>query len=357
MTPSTVARVVPANALERAQIERWSAIQRSVPALASPFFCPEFTQIIGAVRDDTEVALLEADGAPVGFFPFQRRSFGRGFPVGLNLSDYHGIIAPEGSTTDVAQLLRACGLKTWEFDHLPASQTPFARFSGSERSSVVMDLSSGFEAYAQARRETGSRRIEDLRYKERKLARAYGPLSYVQHTADRALFELLLGWKERQYVQTGAVNILRRGWTREVLRLVHETQSEAFSGVLSVLRAGETVVALHLGMRSATVLHSWFPAYDPGYSKYSPRQILHLMMAEDMAALGIRAIDLGPGEFEHKLTLRSFGTPLMVGMAAVPSLAAQAVRTRRTAKAVIRRSALAPRVRSLARALSGLARR
>jgi CelD/BcsL family acetyltransferase involved in cellulose biosynthesis len=350
-------RVVPARSLDDAQLERWSEIQRDVPSLASPFFSPQFTRIIASVRDDVQVGLLEQGGETVGFFPFQRRRLGVGAPVGLNLSDYHGLIATDGVAIDPVELIRACGLKTWEFDHLPATQTWFASFSHRERSSVVMDLSEGYEAYAQARRESGSSTISQLGQKSRKLAREHGELRYVQHTAERATFELLLDWKQRQHEQTGAVNILARDWIREVLRGVHEAQGEDFAGLLSVLYAGERIVAIHLGMRSRTVLHSWFPAYDPAYSRYSPGQILFLKLAEGMPALGVSAIDLGPGEQQHKLTMQSYGTPLLSGMVEVPSLAARAVRTRQAARALVRRTALAPRLRSFARVVTGAARR
>jgi CelD/BcsL family acetyltransferase involved in cellulose biosynthesis len=353
-----VVRAVAASSLTRAQLERWSAIQQDVPALSSPFFSAEFTRLVASVRGDVHVGLLERDDELVGFFPFQRLRFGVGRPVGLNMSDYNGLIAAPGTAVDVSELLRGCQLKTWEFDHVPASQAAFARFSHRESASVVMDLSAGYEAYEQARKATGSSTISQLGQKARKLEREHGEVRYVQHTSDRAIFDLLLEWKERQYQQTGAVNILHRPWARELLRLVHEAQDEHFAGLLSVLYAGPQIVAIHLGIRSATVLHSWFPAYDPAYSRYSPGQILFLKLAEAMPALGIRAIDLGPGEQQHKLTMRSYGAPLLVGVAAVPSLAAQAVHTRRATKELIRRTSLAPRVRSLARGLGGvLARR
>ena len=41
------------------------------PQLDNPFFRPEFTQAVAAVRDDVEVAVLEIQQQPVGFFPYQ----------------------------------------------------------------------------------------------------------------------------------------------------------------------------------------------------------------------------------------------------------------------------------------------
>src|SRR5579862_1518578 len=41
---------------------RWSDIQSGSPALASPYFSPEFTRAVADVREDVEVALIH-DGA------------------------------------------------------------------------------------------------------------------------------------------------------------------------------------------------------------------------------------------------------------------------------------------------------
>jgi hypothetical protein len=49
---STTVQVVPARSLTSEQLARWSHIQAGEPALASPFFCPQFTSIVGVARDD-----------------------------------------------------------------------------------------------------------------------------------------------------------------------------------------------------------------------------------------------------------------------------------------------------------------
>src|SRR4051794_17226783 len=70
----------------------WIGLQQTNPDLSSPYFHPEFTNVIAAVRHDVEVAVLEADGKIVAFFPFQREHPSIGGPVGGIISDYHGLI-------------------------------------------------------------------------------------------------------------------------------------------------------------------------------------------------------------------------------------------------------------------------
>jgi CelD/BcsL family acetyltransferase involved in cellulose biosynthesis len=350
-------RVVPAGSLDRAQLDRWSEMQRGSPSLASPYFCPEYTRLVAAARHDVRVGLLEAGDEPIGFFPFQGGPFGVGAPVGSLITDYHGIIAGEGVRVDLVEMLRACGLKTWGFRHVPAAQTAFERFSWSRCDSAVIDLSSGFEGYVHERRESGSHAVASLGQKERKLEREHGPVRYLEHTPDPTVLALLMEWKVRQYRQTGAINAFARGWVRKALGLIHQTQGDAFAGVLSLLCAGGSPVAVHLGIRSSTVLHSWFPAYDPRFARYSPGQILFLKMAESAPASGIRAIDLGPGEGQHKLIMKNFGSPLLEGMVEVPSLTAKVVRTSRTARALVKRTPLAPKLRPIVRRLEVVATR
>ena len=68
-------------------LTRWRQIHESAARFASPYFTPEFTQAVGSVRRDVEVAVLEESGEVVGFFPFQRGLLGFAKPVGGQLSD------------------------------------------------------------------------------------------------------------------------------------------------------------------------------------------------------------------------------------------------------------------------------
>ena len=75
--------------------------------------------------------------------------------------------------------------------------------------------------------------------------------------------------------------------------------------MLSSLYAGDKLVALHLGMRSGTTFHYWFPAYNPQYSKYSPGFMLLMHLIQESAEKGIRMIDLGAGDEQYKLWIRN----------------------------------------------------
>src|SRR5882724_4225825 len=100
--------VVKAGELAPADVERWRGFQEGNPDLASPYFCPEFTQSVAAVRKDVFVGILETDGQVVGYFPFQRRSFGFGGPPGSGFCDFQGVVAAPSTQWDPLELLRGC---------------------------------------------------------------------------------------------------------------------------------------------------------------------------------------------------------------------------------------------------------
>lgn len=141
---------IPASALSAEQVEAWSRLQRADASLASPYFRPEFTQEVAALRSDVEVGLLNDGGRTVGFFPFQRGPRNVAEPVGGKMSDFQGLIVRQGNPWSPRQLLRGCGLRAWHFDHLIASQQPLRPYHYATAPSPYVDLSQGWEGYEAA---------------------------------------------------------------------------------------------------------------------------------------------------------------------------------------------------------------
>src|SRR5262249_9210723 len=148
-------------------------------------------------------------------------------------------------------------LIAWDFDHLIAAQRCFAPFHCEVGVSPQINLSDGFDAYSRA-----NHCVKREQYQIRRLERDYGPLRFVSHSADQAALQQLLTWKSQQYRTTGASDIFALSWITLVLREIHKSQDRYFAGMLSPLYAGDRLVALHFGMRSESVLHSWFSAYN-----------------------------------------------------------------------------------------------
>ena len=294
----------------------WGEWQRADPALESPFFRPEFARVVDAARGGVEVAVLEEGGRPCGFLPFHRGRLGAGRPVGWPMSDYQGLVAPAGVALDPAAVVRGCGLSYWDFDHVPAAQAAFAPHHWRPATSPYLDLSAGFEGYMAARKKAGSTTVNDSLRKLRKLEREVGPVRVELHTTAPAAFAALLDWKAAQYGQTGLPNLFAAGWPVKLLEGVLAERGNAFSGLLSAVYFGDRLGAVHLGVRSFGVLHSWFPAYDREFSKYSPGVMLVVELAKLLPGLGVTRLDLGKGDMEYKTSLMSGSVPLAEGCVA-----------------------------------------
>ena len=106
--------------------------------------------------------------------------------------------------------------------------------------------------------------------------------------------------KRAKYQRSKTFDILGVEWAADLLREIAEIQTPDFQGILSVLWAGDELVAVHFGMLSGDVLHYWFPVYVPKFSKYSPGTELMLRVAQGAAENGIAKVDLGFGDDPYK---------------------------------------------------------
>jgi CelD/BcsL family acetyltransferase involved in cellulose biosynthesis len=335
--------VVPARALTPEHRSHWERIYVSEASLDSPFFSPELTRIVAGAREDVFVAVID-DGRHMGFFPFQRGRGPAGRPVGGPLCDYHGLLAPAGIDVDADELLGACGLRTWAFDGLPASQELFRRFHARTKLSYRIDLRAGFESWAHERSAAGSEQVRDAIAQGRRLERDLGPVTFVADLRDPAAFTTLGRWKSAQYERTGAIDVFGIPWVRDVLEAVRGSRTESFAGMLSGLYAGDDLVAVHFGMRSRSVWHYWLPAYDPARARYSPGLVLLVEMARSAGELGLEWIDLGKGEALYKSRLTNGGVVLAEGLAASPAALAAVRRVGAAVSAVLRRTPVGPRL-------------
>jgi CelD/BcsL family acetyltransferase involved in cellulose biosynthesis len=296
--------VVTPDELGASDLGTWRSFQRS-GAMSHPFLAPEFVQAVGRVRPHVRVAVLEEGPHIVGFFPFERGAWGYGTPPAPGLTDAHGLVHAPDVEWDPQQLLRACGLSVWEFDHLVDGQKPFERFQSLRVPSPVMDLSGGYAAFRAHVRARSKSFLSELERKGRALGRDHGAVTFTLGTVDPDGLRRIMAWKSEQYQRTCRSDRFRVPWIRDLLESLLETRTESFAGTLSVLRAGDTPVAGHFGLRNGSSLAGWFPAFDPAFRRYSPGLLHHLLLAEHAAADGIVEIDMGRGAKGYKDCFRS----------------------------------------------------
>ena len=313
--------VISGNELTESHILRWREIQATDIDFVSPYFCPEFTQAVASIRDDVFIAIIEDNGSIVAFFPFQRKRFGIGMPVGGMLSDFHGIICEPGFSWSKDDLLKECGLVRWKYHYLLSKQTEFSISEYSHAGSHYIDLSDGFQGYIDALQARGTKIIKDNAYKKRKLERDFGPVRFIAHDTTPGILSTLFEWKSKQYKAGGLTDVFGFEWTRKLLSHIYTMKSDFFSGMLSCLYAGDNLIAIHMGMRSKWSWNWWFPRHDNAYKSYSPGIMLRLFAAEHADELGLKRLDLGKGDDStYKPTLSTGTIPVSIGFSDVPSL-------------------------------------
>jgi CelD/BcsL family acetyltransferase involved in cellulose biosynthesis len=332
-----IIRLIDGRALNAEHIAAWRQLRETNPELDSACFAPEFTEAVASVRDDVEVALLQRGEEILALFPFQRRADSRAVPVGGIISDYQGLICRPGFTCDPRQLLKACNLANWKFDRLLCSQQFFVPYYKQRTLSARIDVSSGYVAYVAQRRAAGTHQIKQCEYMARRMERELGPLRFVPHSSDPELLRQVLAWKSEQYRRTGWADLFATYWGRALVERIHQTQTAGFSGMLSLLFAGRRLVAGHFGMRSKTVWHYWFPAYDRRFARYSPGLTLLLQMAQFAEEFGLRCIDIGTGLTLYKRRLMNASVSVAEGSVETPLCRGLLRAVRRRLRAVLTR--------------------
>lgn len=241
------------------------------PAYANPFLAPEFAAGIGRHRrGGARVAVLHQHGEAVGFLPYERGSFGVGRAIGLGLSDCQGLVHRPGVTWDARALLKACRLSVFEFDHLVEEQSPFAPYVTGTFASPVIDLKVGSDSYPEWLRGAYPGLAKTTLKKERRLTRDLGEMRFVFDERDPRALRTLMQWKSAQYRRTGRMDRFARPWIVNLVKDLFQVREEHFTGLLSVVYAGDRPVAAHFGPTSRTVFAPWFTAYDPELRYYSP---------------------------------------------------------------------------------------
>jgi CelD/BcsL family acetyltransferase involved in cellulose biosynthesis len=305
-----VAEIIRADALSLADLMRWREFAAGAPATRSPFLSAAFTQAVARVRGGVRVAVLRRRGSVVGYFPFQYRSLwhaalGAGERVGGHMSDYMGIVGRSDLTLTPDELLRLTGLNSFDVSHLHPAQQAQGLTAEESTGGLALDFASGWEAYWAERRARSKDFVVNTQQKLRKIETALGSLVLDLDCRDPAELDRLIASKQGQYRATNVPDALAEPWTRALLHGLLQSRDPACTGLLSVLRAGDTWIAAHFGLRSGSLLHHWFPVYNPELSRFSPGRLLLVLMIQASHPQGITAYDFGAGDQDYK---RDFAT-------------------------------------------------
>jgi len=294
-------------------IELWRNWIAADSNFYSPFLHPEFSHAVDLSSKDVDVAVAYDGTNPTAFLPhqsFHRHSVG---PVGGFLSDRHGWISKPGTRVNVSKLIELTDVNSFRFHMLPLEDIPELRCIALRRSVVHADLSEGFNAYVEKRKQLGSNVVSKLAQKERKLGNEVGPLRLEEGFSEEG-FECLLRWKREACEKRNVQNILGNLDDCNTLRNLAAMQGPDFRSHFTRLMAGDRLVAVHLGLICHDRMAAWFPAFNPDYAKYSPGLLVLLQIIRNCERWGVKRIDFGNGELAFKDRFKTGETIMLEGI-------------------------------------------
>lgn len=290
--------IVGVDAMGETEWAQWRAMQAADPALDSPYFRPEFTQVAGRISPDAAVAVFSRGGRTVGFFPHQRRG-GAMQPLAAPMNDYHGVIARPGEAPPLEEVARALGATRLNVTAWVGATGADGRDLGEPRRTVQVRLGDeGYDGWYSERRSSQGKFFKDKERARRSMETELGPLRVERGLRDPALLDWLIGLKRDQYRRTGRHDIFACGWTAELLHALLKADGDGFGASMAGLWAGDRLTALEYSLHAGDQYHFWFPGYEPSLARCSPGILLSMDTMRLAAEVGYRSFDFG-FEGEH----------------------------------------------------------
>ncbi len=319
------ARIVSIEDISVDEIVKWNEWAAPAGTLISPYLRFEFTEAVARARSDVRIAVFEDADGLAGFFPHHRRREGVIRPVGAPMSDYQGVIARDYSRFAPRDLLKAAGASALVFDNWYCGAGGHKPSRRSREGSVMVDLSAGAETYFSEQRARFKDHFKKAQRRQRAAEREYGPVRVEIGDAGGQAYDALMRWKRRQYRETGKLDVLGIDWVQNVLTDLRRRAGQEFGGMTASLWFGDRLAAVEFGLKGGDIYHSWFPAYDPEFAKFSPGLLLLHGIFEQAGAHGVSKIDLGRTGAQYKKYYTSYEIPLDQGRFLQPGLASMGI--------------------------------
>lgn len=346
---------VPFDALTGAELDAWHRLRTANPQLDSPYFHPGFAAAVHRSGRAVEVVLgWDEQGEIRALLPTHREG-GLLRPVGWPGTDFQGPVLAPGTAIPPLKLLGG-GIHGFAFDHLLSSYPDFAPWVESTRPSPYMDASGGLDGYLGRASRSGKDNMGQARRRAAKAEREYGTLRFAADVVDDEALRRVVELKRAQYAATGARDFFAEPDRLSLLSGLLHTRDAELGGVLSTVYAGRHLIAAHFGLRAGSVLHWWFPVYDPAFAALSPGWILLRELVAACPQMGITRIDFGRGDDEYKRRAKTGETWVCQGMVTRSAVRRALRRGRNRLIDTARSSALGPGLRRAVRTIRGINR-
>jgi len=318
--------VKPPKALTAHERAAWGRLRAANPALYSPYFHFEYTDLVGTLRDDIRVAIVTRNSDPIAFFPYQasknsKTAYAR--PVGAPMTDYHGFIQAPGTNLDATQILENAGVGAFHFNALVDTDKQFTDDIQSIDDGTMLDISQGADAWRKARESSYRRALKSHRRRVRKTEEEYGKRRFVFKSRDRDIFDQLITWKKQKFQDTGKYDVLSNDWTYQLLeKLLERSPKAALRADMHALYFGDRLSAIDLGLTDGLTFHSWIVGYNNDFHTLAPGIQLLEGLIDAASMQGYQRIDLGAGTDGYKRHYASEPVQVASGFVAIKGAAA-----------------------------------
>ena len=321
--------ITPAELDESLQ-QDWRKVLKSRFFYNRPYYQPEWAKLIGSIRGDARISVIEDAGHIIGFLPYQLDSLNRNPALGVSLADYQGPIYSDKNPIPTDVWLSASQCKYWQFDNLPYDLKEFVPHAWKIKKSQWMDLQGGYSEYCNrlADKNSGAkpRIIKDAEYDERKIKREYNDYRFVFDNRDSVDFSHFKEGKSFQYVSSlgSEHDMFRVEWIRDTIeQLFYASPGSFLRGRFSSLHIGNQLIAGSFGPECNGILQFNILWYDPKFSRYSPGTQLLNACAKHGPNAGLHTLELGGGEYAYKAKFRTNFMDTMAGAVSKPAIYAK----------------------------------
>lgn len=304
-------------ALSESDRAAWTVLRQQDPLLASPYFSLPYLEAVEAARPGLEILRFSDDDAATGFLPIRKGLFGTGRPPAGPMDDLHGLVAAPSTVIDLHAPEVAPYLSGYAFSSTPFNQRRHGIEGTSSEGNQVLDLGAGFEAYIGARSAVSS----NFRRTWRKVSRLIGDnrTSIEHRITDPESFDRLIALKREAFETAGYFDLFKLSWPRALMEQLAASTDQGAQGILSKLSIDGEMAAVCFCMRSETVLHYWFPAYEAKFQTHKAGLALLFSLAEWASENGMSEMHLGLGDTQYKRLMASYRMPVRQGALAIGS--------------------------------------
>lgn len=299
--------------LSAEQWQIYAALRDARSIYDDPFFDPDFTRMVGEVREDTRIGFASDREGVFAVWPLHIRPGNWARPIGSPFSDWNAPILSADTNLTASEILAGfdiSGMTTQSY--MPPSfrkPTKLKRVGAN-----VTDLSAGWDAFFADQQKQWPKHFKKMRRVYRNAERDFSKITFEWDDRSDATYERLLDLKQKQFLRTGYHDVLKAPWTRQLFDRLRSFEGPRMRGRMVSLFYDDRFASAEFNLQSDRVMHGWITAFEQDLGSYSPGNMLVQEMLQKMSEEGLLLYDAGPGADHYKRHYANVQNPIESGV-------------------------------------------